>query len=309
MLAGSNALLPPGVLVLERGWLSSNNVVLVGDGGASVVDSGYWTHSEQTVALVSAAAGNVPVTTLVNTHLHSDHSGGNSALQARWPEVRTWIPPGLADAVRNWDPVALTYAPTGQHCPPFTIDGVLTPGRDIQLGDLQWEIHSAPGHDPHSVVLFEPESRTLISADALWQNGFGVVFQELEGERAFDEVAATLDVIESLGPAVVIPGHGSVFADVPAALERARSRLSAYVAHPARHAAHAAKVLLKFKLLEVQQVHASDFARWAERTRYFQLVRERWFPDAAPGEWIDSLLQDLVRSGAAQRAGDMIHNA
>ena len=68
------------------------------------------------------------------------------------------------------------------------------------------------------MILFEPQSRTLISADALWENGFGVIFQELEGEQAFDEVADTLDLIESLAPLVVIPGHGKVFTHVEQSL-------------------------------------------------------------------------------------------
>ena len=48
------------------------------------------------------------------------------------------------------------------------------------------------------MILFEPASGILISADALWESGFGVVFPEIEGTAAFDEVAATLDVIERL---------------------------------------------------------------------------------------------------------------
>ena len=92
--------------------------------------------------------------------------------------------------MRNWDPVALTYVPTGQQCPRFQDStALLEPGSELSLGDRHWQVHAAPGHDPHSVILFEPQSRTLISADALWENGFGVVFQELEGEQAFDEVA------------------------------------------------------------------------------------------------------------------------
>jgi glyoxylase-like metal-dependent hydrolase (beta-lactamase superfamily II) len=55
-----------------------------------------------------------------------------------------------------------------------------------------WEVHAAPGHDPHSIILFDPISRTLISADALWENGFGIAFPELAGEPSFGEVAATL---------------------------------------------------------------------------------------------------------------------
>jgi len=31
-------------------------------------------------------------------------------------------------------------------------------------------------------MLFEPDRRILISADALWQNGFGAIFPEIEGE-------------------------------------------------------------------------------------------------------------------------------
>jgi glyoxylase-like metal-dependent hydrolase (beta-lactamase superfamily II) len=305
----SDPRLPAGVFVLERGWLSSNNVLLCGADSTAAIDSGYWTHAEQTVALVADAVGNRPLDSLVNTHLHSDHCGGNAALQARFPAIRTSIPPGLADAVRNWDPVALSFAPTGQHCPPFVADDLLVVGSIVRLGDLHWEVHAAPGHDPHSVILFEPVSQTLISADALWEHGFGVVFQELEGEQAFDQVAATLDLIERLDPAVVIPGHGAVFSDAAGALGRARSRLDAYRANPSRHAAHAAKVLMKFKLLELQQSRFDDFAQWAAGTRYFQLVHERWFSKHLAIDWISQLIDDLDRAGALVRRGDLVLNS
>jgi glyoxylase-like metal-dependent hydrolase (beta-lactamase superfamily II) len=308
MTLSANEMLPPGVVVLERGWLSANNIVLRGATEAAVVDTGYWTHAEQTVELVSGALGGLPLTNLANTHLHSDHCGGNAALQARYAGVRTWIPPGLAPAVRDWDPVALSYAPTGQACPRFSFDDVLLPGREVVLGGVAWQVHCAPGHDAHSVILFEPESRTLISADALWQNGFGVVFQELEGERAFDEVAATLDLIERLAPRVVIPGHGPVFADVSDALARARSRLAAYVADPRRHAAHGAKVLLKFKLLELQQCRLQAFEQWAENTPYFNLVHRRWFAEQPLREWLFTLMSELVRSGAANSDTEYLFN-
>jgi glyoxylase-like metal-dependent hydrolase (beta-lactamase superfamily II) len=301
--------LPAGVVVLERGWLSSNGIVVLGQDEAAVIDSGYWTHAGQTLELVARAVGERSLSRLVNTHLHSDHCGGNAALQEHYPEMRTLIPPGLAEAVRDWDPVALTYAPTGQHCPRFRFDGVICPGVAIELGDLTWEVHGAPGHDPHSVVLFEPASRTLASADALWQNGFGVVFQELEGEAAFDEVAATLDTIERLQPRVVIPGHGAVFSEVGPALGRARSRLAAYRSDPRRHAAHASKVLLKFKLLEMQEVPRDDFVAWAEGASYLRLVHDRFFPNASLSAWISSLLDELVTAGAARVSAGALLNA
>jgi glyoxylase-like metal-dependent hydrolase (beta-lactamase superfamily II) len=300
-MLSARELLPPGVTVHERGWLSANLAMIMGPETVAVVDTGYVTHSQQTLALIQVALGNRALDAIVNTHLHSDHCGGNAALQAAYPAARTLIPPGLAAHVRNWDPVALSYEPTGQECPRFRIDGTLLAGSDIVLGGLAWQVHAAPGHDPHSVVLFEPRSRTLLSADALWEHGFGVVFPELEGEQAFDEVEATLDLISGLQPSVVVPGHGSLFTDVTAALGRARSRLAAYRAQPARHAIHAAKVLLKFKLLEVQRLPWESFVAWAESTPYFRLVQERWFPDKPVPAWVQQLYGELADSGVAGR--------
>jgi glyoxylase-like metal-dependent hydrolase (beta-lactamase superfamily II) len=301
--------LPDGVVVLERGWLSSNNVVIRGSEGAALVDSGYASHADQTLGLVRGVLGALPLTDLVNTHLHSDHCGGNAALQASYRGVVTHIPPGLAPAVRAWDTQALTYAPTGQTCPRFSFQKLLAAGESLKLGDLVWEVHAAPGHDPHSIILFEPISRCLLSADALWENGFGIVFPELEGEDAFEEVRQTLALIERLDPLVVVPGHGAVFHDLAAALSRARSRLDAYVAAPARHAAHASKVLLKFKLLEVQQVEVRNFLDWANTTPYFGMVHERWFAGVPRDAWICGLLDELIANRAARRVGSVVLNA
>ncbi len=303
------ARLPSGVTLLERNWLSSNNL-LVSDGAeAALIDSGYVTQAEQTVALVEHALGKASLTVLVNTHLHSDHCGGNAALQSRFPGLLTWVPPAQFAQVRNWDPVALTYVPTGQQCPRFRADGALTPGMTPRLGGQSWEVHAAPGHDPHSVILFEPRSRLLVSADALWNNGFGVVFPELDGEDAFKEVGDTLDLIESLQPRVVVPGHGPAFEDVDSALTRARARLASLAADPAKHARHGAKVLLKFHLLQQERHDRDEFLAWAMATPYLQTIRARWAPRVLATEWVLELLGELERAGAARVDGDWIRNA
>lgn len=295
--------------VFERGWLSANGILFQGPGGTALVDTGYSSHSAQTVALVKNALGAQQLNLILNTHLHSDHCGGNAALQHEFAGVKTLIPPGLSEGVREWDPVALSYTPTGQTCPRFHFEGTLVPGEEVVLGDSRWQVHAAPGHDPHSIILFEPETRILISADSLWENGFGVVFDELEGVQAFDAVSETLDLIESLAAGLVIPGHGAVFTNVSGALVAARSRLASFVADPARHAKHAAKVLLKFRLLEVQQTPAVELLGWARDTAYFDLVRRRFASGAAFPEWVELLTAELVRSGAARRDGDLIVNA
>ena len=302
-------LLPAGMVVFERGWLSSNNILLSGHAQTALIDSGYCTHSVQTLALVQSGLNARPLDMLLNTHLHSDHCGGNAALQNAYPALRTHIPPGLCSHVKDWNPQALTYTPTGQSCPPFRFDAVLVPGTEFRLGDVMWQVHAAPGHDTHSVILFEPVSRVLISADALWERGFGVVFAELEGVDAFDEVSQTLDLIESLAPALVIPGHGPVFDCVEQALASARERLDRFVANPVRHSRYGAKVLLKFKLLDVQRIEFCALVAWAHVTPYFAMIHTRQFSGLDFVEWIELLIEDLVRSGAAARDGLMIRNA
>lgn len=302
------AALPAGVSVFERGWLSSNNILIQGTERNALIDSGYCTHAAQTLALVDSALQGRPLDVLINTHLHSDHCGGNAALQARYPALQTQIPPGHAEYVRVWDAQALSYTPTGQSCPQFQFDATLQPGTELRLGDLLWEVHAAPGHDPHSVILLEPASRTLVSADALWERGFGVVFPELDGEDAFDEVAATLEVIDALKPATVIPGHGAPFADAPAALAYARQRLNGFVQNPAKHLQYAAKVLLKFKLLESQRLEMDSLLAWAQSTPYFASTFAKHFAGATFAEAAGQLVNDLVRSGAARVQGSLVIN-
>lgn len=305
----SSVTLPDGVQVVERGWLSSNMVILSSPAHTAVIDSGYWTHAQQTLSLVQAALGKESPDLLLNTHLHSDHCGGNAALQARYPALRTLIPPGQAEFVANWDTDALSYRPTGQHCPPFEFQELLQPGSELKLGLCTWEIHAAAGHDPHSVIFFEPRTRTLISADALWENGFGIVFPELEGESAFDAVAATLDLIARLSPRTVIPGHGKVFSYADDVMRRAHERLTAFVVRPAKHAQHAAKVLLKFKLLELQRAEIAEFGQWTRNTAYFEMVRSRFFANEEFDAWIERLTEELVGSGAARKDASYLLNA
>ena len=301
-------LVPVGVHVFERGWLSSNNILFADGGQTLLVDSGYCSHADQTLSLVGGILGDRPLDVLINTHLHSDHCGGNSALQARYPLVDTRIPPGQAPQVEKWDPIALTYLPTGQLCPHFRFTSVLQPGSEMRFGASKWQLHAAAGHDPHSMIFFEPSHKVLISADSLWENGFGVVFPELEGADAFEQVSASLDLIESLDPKTVIPGHGRVFAYSPEVLSKARQRLDSFVKEPLKHARHAAKVLLKFKLLEVQKQDIREFRQWAISTPYLKRIREKFFPELELDAWLEQLCQELISAGVAKREGRYLLN-
>jgi glyoxylase-like metal-dependent hydrolase (beta-lactamase superfamily II) len=297
-----------GLTVLERGWLSSNNVLIhpsyEGD-AAVLVDTGHCLHAEQTVALLQAAlTPGERLGAVVNTHLHSDHCGGNAAVQRSFDAVPVFIPDGPWQAVHVWDEDALSYRLTGQRCERFTASGTVSAGERTRWGGRDWTAIGAPGHDPDSIMLFDARDGVLVSADALWENGFGVVFPELEGASAFDDVAATLDQIEALPVAWVVPGHGAPFQDVAGALGRARERLHAWRRDPARHARHAAKVLLKYHLLEEQRQSVTRLHLWVGST---PLVREIWTRLGCPRRslhaWCDELVDELVAQGAAARDG------
>ncbi|MGO4761468.1 MBL fold metallo-hydrolase [Cupriavidus sp. 2KB_3] len=301
--------LPSSVRVFKRGWLSANNVLLVDDetGDTALVDTGYLTHAAQTEALVAAALDGRPLRQVINTHLHSDHCGGNATLQARW-QPRTSIPAAEATAVSAWDDDALSFVATGQQCQRFTFDALLHDGDHLRLGGLDWQVVAAPGHDAHAVMLFAPGPRILISGDALWENGFGVIFPELDGESGFAEQAAVLARIAELDARIVIPGHGRVFGDVPEAVARAQGRLAHLRSDPLRNASHAVKVLVKFKLLEQQSMSRAALLAWMHGTPLMQRIHARFMAETPFETVFAQTLRGLAAVGALALDGETVHN-
>ncbi len=301
-------LLPPGVDIFERGWLSANNVLLYGDEDVSLVDSGYCIHQQQTVDLVHHALKRYGFSTLhkiANTHLHSDHCGGNAALSHAF-HCKVLIPVADDFAVKSWDENLLSYQNLGQECPRFIHHGLLHPGEKVLLGRYQWEVLAAPGHDHHSVMFYQPEHQILISGDALWEDGFGVIFPELWGDSGFEELAKTIEIIEGLKLALVIPGHGKPFTDAKQAIANAKARLDYLSANPDRNARHGAKVLLKFKLLEQRKMPLVLASQWISQTPLLENVRKQLQMSADDFEkW---LLQALVQANAATVENDDLVN-
>ena len=298
--------LPASIQVFERGWLSSNNVLLLGRDDTALIDTGYLTHAPQTLELVRHALQGRHLDLVLNTHLHSDHCGGNATLQAHYGS-RIAIPVAEADKVRDWDVDALSFKATGQRCERFTFDATIAPGDALTLGGMEWRALGAPGHDPHSLIFYCPEERVLVSADALWENGFGVIFPELDGASGFAEERATLDVIAGLDVRLVIPGHGRPFSDVEGALSRARSRLAYLEADPVRNAQNAIKVLLKFLLLERQRIAVSNVPALLLAMPVFEAANARFLKET-PEALATWAVKQLVRGLAARIEGEHLLN-
>ena len=303
-----NYLLPPGIDIFERGWLSANNIFLFSDDDVSLVDTGYCAHQQMTVDLVANALKQHGLKTLnkvINTHLHSDHCGGNAALSNEF-DCEIWIPEAEAIAVQHWDESLLSFQQLGQECPRFNHHGLLVPAEEIILGPYRWQILAAPGHDNHSIMLYQEQHQILISADALWEEGFGVIFPELWGEGGFEEVAQTLELIEGLSVALVIPGHGKPFTDVKKSIEVAKSRLDYLSSDTDRNARHGAKVLLKYKLLEWRNQELTKVNQWISDTPALESIRQQM--NLGVEEFQGWLVQALVKSKAAAIDRDMLLN-
>ncbi|MFZ9813444.1 MAG: MBL fold metallo-hydrolase [Burkholderiaceae bacterium] len=260
-------MLPPSMRFIERDWLSSNQIVFLDDDlQASVVDTGYVKHNALSQLLVNQSRTGRSLTRILNTHLHSDHCGGNRLLTDSY-DCEVLVPEASFEAASSWDESSLSFHATGQRCDPFTPTLALAPGQTIMLGGMPWQVHAAPGHDPESVILFQQDTGILISADALWGDGFGVIFPELAGHSGFSEQEAILKVIRSLRPRCVIPGHGPMFSDVEEAIKRAEARLAFLRSQPLKHAQYALKVLVKFLMLDRETANKTEFIEHLSRAQ------------------------------------------
>ncbi len=294
-----STMLPASLQVIERGWLSANNILGLDGDEATLIDSGYVTHAAQTVALVRAALAGRRLTRLINTHSHSDHIGGNAALQAAFGCAIT-VPAGLHATIAEWDENALLLSPLGQQGARFQHDHLLAANDEFSMAGLNWQSIAVPGHDMEALAYYNPEKRLLISGDALWENGFGVIFPELLGEA--DGIAATRATLETLARLpieVVIPGHGSPFAAVDLAFTRAFKRLDQFANDTERLAWHAIKVIVSFALMERQRIPCAAFTAFVLSLPFASDVNARWL-GLADAELGARLARELAAAGALQ---------
>jgi len=298
--------LPPQIHVFVRDWLSGNNVVLRSERGHVVIDSGYGKHVPLTLALVASRRGldGDELAKVVNTHCHSDHMGGNAALKRAYG-CAIAVPAAEAPLVEAWDTQALLLDYAGQQAERFPVDERLEAGSTQVWGDLEWQLHAAPGHDMGALVFYNEGHGILVSGDALWEDGFGFVFPPEMDPAALPAARATLDMLARLPVRVVIPGHGEPFAGHAQALDRAYARLSAFEQDSTRLARHAVKVILTFTLLDRESIALSELPALLDRVPLFGDFNRRYLNKTTPAlaAW---LVEELCRVGVARVVDDAL---
>jgi glyoxylase-like metal-dependent hydrolase (beta-lactamase superfamily II) len=292
--------------VIERGWLSSNNILFLEGDQATLVDSGYHSHAAQTLALVRQGLEERRLARIVNTHSHSDHIGGNALLQRQFGCGIT-IPAGIAGAVERWDEDALMLRPAAQQAERFRFDATLQAGDEFEMGGLVWRALAAPGHDMDALVFHCEAKRLLISGDALWRDGFGVMFAEVMGSgEGLKATRATVEAIGRLSVNLVIPGHGPAFSEFDDAVERALARVRAFEEDPLRMVRNAIKVCFTFLLLAKRSLPLAGVADLMRSVPFFHEINRRYFAleDEAFAAW---LVQELLKAGAIEvREGQVV---
>ncbi len=206
-------------------WWLNNAGAVVTDAGVLVVDT--CATERRTRAFLTAVqqiSGNVPITFAVNTHLHGDHTHGNSLLPMSTviighQNTRAGI---LADPVIDgcppfWAPVP-DWGNVTRRPPTLTTLTSMT----VHLGDRRIEVQH-PGHPAHTtgdLVVWLPADRVLFVGDLLFHQVTPLVFMgSVEGAER------VLDWIATFEPGFVVPGHGPLInsAELPGVLETHRN--------------------------------------------------------------------------------------
>ena len=186
------------------------NTYLVGDadaGVAVVVDPGGRTEDLVRVAGLRGVA----ITHIINTHAHIDHVTGVAALREAtgapfWlHEADLPLLQGLAQQA------AMFGLPRVE---PPEVDGLLTAGQVIEVGELRLTVRETPGHSPGHVIFVCPEV-SLESGDHPFALCGDVVFYGSIGRTDlpggdYDTLMTSIEreVLSLPADTVLLSGHG-----------------------------------------------------------------------------------------------------
>ena len=166
--------------------------------------------------------GAAPPLLVVNTHADWDHAWGNHLFAGAGAPFPAPVLATAACAQRMREPgeaALLAQMSAGEPArfagasltpPTLAFEGSLR----IEGGDLTLELLPAPGHKPDQLVVWIPEIRTLLGADA---TEHPMPFVEGPGHLA--ELVATLERLRALEPEFVLACHDRLDGD-PGLLDR-----------------------------------------------------------------------------------------
>ena len=143
----------PGLWVLTNGWKNFQYLV-IGRERAALIDSG---EGQGNIRRVVEQITPLPVT-VINTHGHYDHTGGNGCWQTVWMAAAS-----QQDCKRGFTPTHDRWAAEKPF--PDYETRVLEDGTQIDLGGEVLEVLSIPAHHAGSIALLARVQRLLFTGD------------------------------------------------------------------------------------------------------------------------------------------------
>jgi glyoxylase-like metal-dependent hydrolase (beta-lactamase superfamily II) len=178
--------------------------------------------TEMLDAMRDAAPAARDIDTLVNTHANGDHCYGNQLVrdatiitsEATAEELSEVSPAMMAAMLENADELGEAGAFFRQVFGPFDFKGIELPpvsktfrgALTVKVGDKRVElIEVGPAHTRGDVLVHVPDEGVVFTGDILFIEGTPIMW-----EGPVENWIAACDRIESLGAAVVVPGHGPI---------------------------------------------------------------------------------------------------
>ena len=170
--------------VMSRNF-SSNSFVIV-DEKVCVIDPGFNTK-------FGVAPDKVDI--VINTHSHYDHVANNHLFTNAIFYMHEKEIPYAKNYCGSLEMFKAKYNP----------QAFRKISEKIDLGNIELEVIHTPGHTPGHICLFEKESKSLISGDAIFADGIGRF--DLEGGN-LQQTKETIVKLSKIDFEHLLPGHG-----------------------------------------------------------------------------------------------------
>ena len=141
------------------------------------------------------------IKTIVNTHCHFDHTGGNKRFRDL---CKSKI------AIHKEDKKCLESGQTmaemfNEQPRSVTVDKALRDGDTIKTKNFTFEVIWTPGHTPGSICLYERKKKLLLSGDTVFADGVGRSDMRGGDQKALKE---SIRKLSALKIDYLLPGHG-----------------------------------------------------------------------------------------------------
>ncbi|HLW48103.1 MAG TPA: MBL fold metallo-hydrolase [bacterium] len=296
-------------MFLQARWPSANSYLVTSDPPV-LIDTGYCTEVPRLeAALAACGVALQDIGLIVNTHSHSDHIGGNSAVQARSGAPIAMHPyEGRPINQGDWWSAGLRYL--NQEASPFRVARYLEEGQELRFGGVCLEVIHVPGHSSGSIAFYERSRETLIVGDVFHADDVGWINAPIEGAIAVHNARQSIERLARLPIQRAYSGHGPAIGDAAASAQAALRRIESFIAEPRRMALHGMKRVFVFALMIGGGIAEREVVQHLRQTLWFPEFCVRYFDGESQEAVAGRLLDELLSAGAiALRDGRLMSTA